>query len=51
MVKEKLNITWDASNGLVAKSCTYEVLKAAADSGCIGVRIGMESWECSSSKR
>lgn len=43
MVQEKLDITWDASNGLVAKSCTYEVMKAAAESGCIGIRIGMES--------
>ena len=43
MVKENLNITWDAGNGLVAKSCTYDVLKAAADSGCIGAKIGMES--------
>ena len=43
MTEEKLDMTWDASNGLVAKSCTYEVMKAAEESGCIGVRIGMES--------
>lgn len=43
MTQENLDMTWDASNGLVAKSCTFEVLKAAAESGCIGVRIGMES--------
>ena len=43
MVKANLRMTWDASNGLIAASCSFDCMKAAADSGCIGVRIGMES--------
>lgn len=39
----KLDLTWDATNGVVAGSCTEEVIAAAADSGCIAVNIGMES--------
>lgn len=41
--KRKLGITWDASNGLIAAFCTDEVIHAAADSGCIGLVIGVES--------
>jgi len=43
MVRRKLDITWDATNGLIAASCTEEVIAAAAASGCIAVNIGMES--------
>jgi radical SAM superfamily enzyme YgiQ (UPF0313 family) len=43
MVKRNLNLTWDATNGVIASSCTDEVIAAAAESGCIALNIGMES--------
>ena len=36
-------MTWDCTNGVIAASCTDEVVAAAAESGCIGLNIGMES--------
>jgi radical SAM superfamily enzyme YgiQ (UPF0313 family) len=43
MVQRGLKMTWDASNGVIAASCSDEVIAAAAASGCIGIIIGMES--------
>ena len=43
MVQRNLNMPWDASNGVLAVSCTDEVLAASAASGCVGLTIGMES--------
>jgi radical SAM superfamily enzyme YgiQ (UPF0313 family) len=43
MVEEKLDMTWDATNGVIASACSPEIVKAAAASGCIGLHIGMES--------
>lgn len=43
MVRRGLRLTWDASNGVVAASCTDEVVAAAEASGCIALIIGMES--------
>jgi len=43
MVSRNLSLTWDATNGIIAYSCTNEVIHAAAESGCIAVNIGMES--------
>lgn len=43
IVRRNLGITWDATNGLIASSCTDEVIAASAASGCIAVNIGMES--------
>jgi radical SAM superfamily enzyme YgiQ (UPF0313 family) len=43
MVRRGLKITWDASNGVIAASCTDDIVAAAAESGCIGLIIGMES--------
>jgi len=43
IVRRNLGITWDASNGIIAASCTEELVAAAAASGCIGLTIGMES--------
>ena len=43
MVKKNVGITWDCTNGVLAASCTDEVISAAAESGCIGLNIGMES--------
>jgi radical SAM superfamily enzyme YgiQ (UPF0313 family) len=43
MIKRGVHLTWDCTNGVIASSCTDEVMSAAADSGCIGLQIGMES--------
>jgi radical SAM superfamily enzyme YgiQ (UPF0313 family) len=44
MVKRNLNMTWDATNGLIAHSlCKEEVVAAAEASGCIGMYLGVES--------
>jgi len=43
MIKQNIGITWDCTNGVVAASCTDEVIAAAAESGCIGLNIGVES--------
>lgn len=43
MVKRRLGMTWDATNGVIAASCTEEVVAAMAESGCIALNIGMES--------
>jgi radical SAM superfamily enzyme YgiQ (UPF0313 family) len=43
MVKQDVGVTWDCTNGVIAASCTEEMMDAAAASGCIGLNIGMES--------
>lgn len=43
MVRRGVKLTWDCSNGVIAKSCTEEVLSGAVASGCIGLILGMES--------
>lgn len=43
MVRQDVGITWDCTNGVIAASCTNELMHAAAESGCIGLNIGMES--------
>ena len=45
IVKRKLNITWDASNGLIASAAVTrpELISAAEESGCIGAYFGIES--------
>ena len=43
MIKNKLDMTWDNTNGVIAASCTDELMGAAAESGCIGLTVGMES--------
>lgn len=43
MVERNLGMTWDATNGVIAASCTEEVVAAMAASGCIALNIGMES--------
>lgn len=40
---EKLNITWDATNGLIASAMTDELMHAAVESGCVGFNLGLES--------
>lgn len=41
--KRKLNITWDASNGVIASALTNEIAHAAYESGCIALSFGIES--------
>ena len=43
MVKRNLNMTWDATNGVIAASLKEDVVAAAAASGCIGLALGIES--------
>ena len=44
MVQRNLDITWDATNGVIAYSLLKkDVINAAAESGCIGLNIGIES--------
>ena len=43
MIKNKLDMTWDNTNGVIAASCTDELMGAAAESGCIGLTVGMGS--------
>lgn len=43
MVKNNLDMTFDNTNGVIAASCTEEVMNAAAAAGCIGLTVGMES--------
>lgn len=41
--KRKLNITWDASNGVIASALTEEIAHAASESGCRALSFGIES--------
>ena len=43
MVRRRLPITWDASNGIIASAMTPEIAHAAYESGCIALSIGIES--------
>ena len=45
MIKQNLNITWDASNGIIASAAVAhpELISAAEESGCIGAYFGIES--------
>ena len=43
MIRRNTDITWDCTNGVLAASCKEEVIAAAAESGCIGLNIGVES--------
>lgn len=43
IASRRLGITWDASNGVVARSITPALVESARDSGCIGLTIGIES--------
>ncbi|MBT6745339.1 MAG: radical SAM protein [Flavobacteriales bacterium] len=38
-----MRITWDATNGIIAAAIKPEILAAAAESGCIGMNLGLES--------
>jgi len=43
MVRQDVGLTWDCTNGVIAFSCTEELMSGAAESGCLGLNIGMES--------
>ncbi len=43
MIRQDVGMTWDCTNGVIAASCTDELMAAAAASGCLGFNIGMES--------
>ena len=45
MVKKNLNVTWDASNGIIASAAVVhpELVAESAESGCIGMYFGIES--------
>jgi radical SAM superfamily enzyme YgiQ (UPF0313 family) len=43
MVKQQVGLTWDCTNGVIAASCSDELVGGAAAAGCIGLYIGMES--------
>jgi len=43
IIRRNLKITWDASNGIIASAATDEVISASAESGCIGMHVGIES--------
>ena len=36
IASRRLGITWDASNGVIARSITPALVESARDSGCIG---------------
>ena len=43
MIQRGVRMTWDCSNGVIAASCTNDILSGAVASGCIGLILGMES--------
>ena len=43
LARRDIDLTWDATNGVLAASCSDEVISAAAESGCIAINIGVES--------
>ncbi len=43
IVRRGLNVTWDCSNGVIAAACTEEVIAGMAESGCLGLVLGVES--------
>jgi radical SAM superfamily enzyme YgiQ (UPF0313 family) len=43
LASRNLNITWDASNGIIAAALNKDLLDACVNSGCVGFNIGIES--------
>jgi radical SAM superfamily enzyme YgiQ (UPF0313 family) len=43
MVRQQLGLTWDLTNGVIASSCTEDLISGAAAAGCTGLVIGVES--------
>ncbi len=49
MTKRRLNLTWDASNGVITSAVARcpELIDAAVESGCVGMLFGIESGNAS----
>ena len=43
MSNRKLDITWDASNGVIASAIDSGIMQYAAGSGCVGIHFGLET--------
>ncbi|MEK7090010.1 MAG: radical SAM protein, partial [Patescibacteria group bacterium] len=43
ITERKMDITWDASNGLISAAITPAIMQAMSESGCIGFNLGIES--------
>jgi len=43
MADLKLDLTWDASNGLIAAAIKEDILDAMVASGCVGFNLGIET--------
>lgn len=43
IIRRKLPITWDATNGLIAAAINPEIAQAMVESGCVGLNLGIES--------
>lgn len=43
IIKNKLNISWDTPNGVRADKLDFKLLKKVKKSGCVSLRIGVES--------
>lgn len=43
LADRNLDITWDASNGVIAAALNEDLLEACVRSGCVGFNIGIES--------
>jgi radical SAM superfamily enzyme YgiQ (UPF0313 family) len=43
IASRKMDLTWDASNGLIAAAIDEPILDAMVESGCIGFNLGIES--------
>jgi radical SAM superfamily enzyme YgiQ (UPF0313 family) len=43
IVRRHLDVTWDASNGIIASAASDEIISAASESGCVGLHVGIES--------
>ena len=41
--RRNLDVTWDATNGVIAAAITPEIMDAAVKSGCVGMTLGIES--------
>lgn len=43
LAARRLELTWDASNGIIAAALSAELIEACVASGCVGFNIGIES--------
>ena len=43
MIRRNIQLTWDCTNGVIVAALTEDIVEAAAESGCIGLNLGVES--------